>query len=185
VVCIVSGDVAGSVNKFTCGAVVTPTRLLVENVCVLAVVGMMDRLYEISVLDAAEGDGVFSVVAATYEWIELEDVISINEPKEGRSVWRLLLYAVRPSCADVAELSPVRSPGVTVGVNHGIEAALVERDVVFGSGCVTVDVDFLFTKEESNSTLPFMFLAIATMAPTSAAVTKIAARQTATKHRMG
>ena len=111
-------------------------------------------------------------------------MLSIDEPKEEEPTSRLWLYSVGLSCVNVAELSIVRSSDVVVIVDHGVKTRLVERDIVFGSDCETVDVELTLTEEPSISTPPFAFLATATMAPTSAAVTNIAARQNAMKHRM-
>jgi hypothetical protein len=47
-----------------------------------------------------------------------------------------------------------------------------------------VNVELSFIEEESSCRPSFVLLAMAIIAPTSAAVTNTAARQTAMKHRM-
>jgi hypothetical protein len=161
------------------------SSVLVKTPCVVVDAGVVNKSYEGMVMDvdASRDDGGFSVVAV--EGLpELGCVLLTDEPKEGDSNSRLLLYAVGLSCVDVTELSTVRSSDVVVGIDHGVETRLVERDIVLGSDCEAVNVELTLTKEASVSMPPFAFLAIATMAPTSAAVTNIAARQTAMKHRM-
>jgi hypothetical protein len=85
---------------------------------------------------------------------------------------------------DVAELFTVRTPDVTAVVDRGIDADRVECDVVLVSVSETVYVELPFTEAASSSTLSFEVLAIAIIAPTSAAVTRMAAMQMAMKHRM-
>ena len=58
------------------------------------------------------------------------------------------------------------------------------RKVVLASLCELANEELSFTKEVSKSSPLLVFLAMAIMAPMSAAVTNIAARQTAMKHRV-
>jgi hypothetical protein len=133
-------------------------------------------------VDVAEDDGVFSIVLVE-ESIGLGCVVLTDGLNEEEYTSTTLLDAVGMFCVEDLELCTVKSSGLVVGVDHGIEAGLVERDPVLAPVCEAVDVDSLFTDEEFNSTPPFEFLAIATMAPTSVAVINMAARQTIMKHR--
>lgn len=179
VVCANSEGIVEAVNALSNGVVVELCSVFVK------VVGVVDRSSEIYVLgvDVAEDDGIFSVVLVV-EPIGLGCVVLTDGLKDEESISTTLLDAVGPSCVDNCELSAVKPSGLVVGVDHGMEAGLVKRDSVLAPVCEPVDVDSLFTIEESNFTLPLAFLAIATMAPTSAAVTNMAARQTAMKHGM-
>jgi hypothetical protein len=85
---------------------------------------------------------------------------------------------------DVAELSTVKTPDVAVVVDHGIDVDSVERDVVLASVSGTGYVELPCIKVSSSFTKSFERLAIAIIAPTSAAVTRVAAMQMAMKHRM-
>ena len=85
---------------------------------------------------------------------------------------------------DVAESSTVRTPDVAVVVDHGIDVDSVERDVVLASVSGTGYVELPFAEEEFCFTPCFELLAMAIIAPTSAAVTRVTAMQMAMKHRM-
>jgi hypothetical protein len=111
-------------------------------------------------------------------------VLLPDELKEEESIWRLWLDAVGPCFVDTAESTVVKSSDVVIAVDHGLEAESVKLDVVFGSDFTSMNVELSVIEEESSCRPPFVFLAMASMAPMSAAVTNTAARQTAMKHRM-
>ena len=156
--------------------VVKPSRVLVKAFWVGVTVEAVDRSYETVVEDVAGDSGVFFVVVVERA-AELLCVISTNELKEEDPSWRLLLRAVGPFSVDVADSSAGRLFDTAVVVDHGVDC-----DVVLELGCGVVDMDPPFTDKVSSLSRAFDFLAMATMAPTSAPVTSTTARKIAMKH---
>lgn len=75
---------------------------------------------------------------------------------------------------DTAESTAVKSSDVAIAVDHGIEAESVERDVIFGMDCESVNVEFPFIEAGSSFRPSFVFLAMAIMVPTSTLIHSLA-----------
>jgi hypothetical protein len=93
-------------------------------------------------------------------------------------------FVVGSPFVEVAGLPTVRVSDVAAVVDHGTDVDRVERDVVLASVSETVYMELPSTKEASSFTTSLEFLAIAIIAPTSAAVKRMAEMQMAMKHRM-
>lgn len=93
-------------------------------------------------------------------------------------------FVVGSPFVEVAGLPTVITSDVAAVVDHGVDVDRVERDVVLASVSGTGYVELPFAEEEFCFTPCFELLAMAIIAPTSAAVTRVAAMQMAMKHRM-
>jgi hypothetical protein len=136
----------------------------------------VNRPYKTVVLVVA-GDDRISSILAMEERAALRYVVSTDASKEEECMLRLLLCVVKVSWVKPAELSAEKLFDTAVVIGHKVRDISAERDPVFGLACEKVDVDFALT------TATLLFLAMAIIAPTSAAATSTTARQTAMKHR--
>lgn len=144
-------------------------------------VAAVNRPYKTAVLAVADVDRIS--VLAVEERAAVRCVVSTDGPKKEGHMLRLLLCVMKMFWVKLAELSAEKLFNVVDVVGHKARDSSAERDAVFGLDCGQVDVDFALTKKTCCFTATLLFLAMAIIAPTSAAATSKTARQTAMKHR--